>query len=104
MPFLRFHQALNLAQMSMNGHYRPTRVEAVALGVKVPVKRVELDSAFDAGLFVRLTRRSLGVGCISVNPTFGKRPPAAASAHQKKLRLIVLEPIANCCNMNAFAC
>src|ERR1035438_6452416 len=65
---------------------------------------MELDPSFDASLFVSLAGRGIGVGCISVNPTFGKRPASAASAHQQELRFVSLEPITNCCHMNTFAC
>jgi len=68
------------------------------------MKRRVLDLPFDSRFLVSFPCCGFGGGCISVNPSLGKGPASAASAHQEKFRLLIFKPIANCCNMNTFAC
>ena len=63
-----------------------------------------LNLASDACLFEGFSRRGFCVGSIVVNTTLGKRPPPATRAHQQELRFTFFQPIANCRNMNTFAC
>ena len=68
------------------------------------MKRLVLDAALYARLFVGFARGRIGMGSIVVNTTLGKGPAAAAGADQQELGLVIFQPIANCRNMNAFAC
>ena len=102
--FLGRHQTFDLAQMGLHRHHHARRAEALALGMEVPVKRLELDAAFDARFLEGLSRSCVGMGSIVANATFGKSPASAAGANQEELRFVALQPIANRCYVNTFAC
>ena len=72
--------------------------------MKIPVKWLVFDASFDACFFVRLTGRSFGVCCITVNPSLRKGPAPAARTNLQEFGFAVFQAIANCRNMNAFAC
>jgi len=103
-PLLGRHQAIYLAQVGLHRYHRARRTEALALGMEVPVKWLELDAAFDARFLEGLSRSRVGMGSIVVNATFGKSPASAAGAHQEEFRFLALQPIANRRYVNTFAC
>ncbi len=104
MVFLRPFQSLNLAKVRLHCDHGPVCLIALPLGVVVPVKRLVFDVACHTGFFMSFASRRIGMGSIVVNTALGKCPPATPRSHQQELRLVVLQPIANCCHMNTFPC
>lgn len=91
----------DLAQMSVHQSHISARSQPSGFAMAVGTKRNVLHPASHTRFFIGFPRGGIGVGCILIHSTFGKRPMTVSGAHQEELRFPVAYPIADRSHVNA---